>query len=77
MAPTVQGDGRVEDEGKRGSPAFQARGVGPAGVKVAVGELAGGLEPVEDMEVEVVTAGAAVEDESQDGDEGGEGDEGG
>jgi hypothetical protein len=40
-----------------------------------VGELAGGFEPVDDVEVEVVPAGAAVEDEGCDSDEGGQGDE--
>ena len=42
-------------------------------MQVAVGELAGGLHPVEEVEVEVVAAGAAVQDEGKDGDEGGEG----
>ena len=45
------------------------------GVEVAVGELAGGFEPAEEVEVEVVAAGAAVEDEGQDGEERGERDE--
>ena len=40
-----------------------------------MGELAGGFEPVEEVEVEVVSAGAAVEDEREDGDESGDGDE--
>ena len=61
------GDGRVEDEaGLAGVP---GGGVGPVRMEVAVGELAGGFEPVEDVEVEVVAAGAAVEDERKDGDE--------
>ena len=34
-----------------------------------MGELAGGFEPVEEVEVEVVAAGAALEDEREDGDE--------
>ena len=34
-----------------------------------MGELVGGFEPVEEMEVEVVAAGAALEDEGEDGDE--------
>ncbi len=38
-------------------------------MEVAVSELAGGFEPVEEVEVEVVAAGAAVEDEREDGDE--------
>ena len=41
-------------------------------MQVGVGELAGCLHPVEQMEVEVVAAGAAVENEGQDGDAGGE-----
>jgi hypothetical protein len=40
-----------------------------------VGELAGGFEPVDDVEVEVVPAGAAVEDEGCDSDERGHGNE--
>ncbi len=35
----------------------------------SVGELLGGFEPVEEVEVEVVAAGAAVEDEGKDDDE--------
>jgi hypothetical protein len=67
------GEGRVEDEaGLAGVP---GGGVGPAGEEVAVGELAGGFEPVEDVEVEVVAAGAAVEDERKDSDERGDRDE--
>jgi hypothetical protein len=31
-------------------------------MEVAVGELAGGLHPAEDVEVEVVSAGTAVKD---------------
>ena len=42
-------------------------------MQVAVAELAGGFEPVEDVEVEVVSAGAAVEEEGQDRDERGDG----
>ena len=34
------------------------------GVEVSVGELAGGFEPIEDVEVEVVAAGAALENEA-------------
>jgi len=45
------------------------------GVQVAVSELVGGLHPVEEMEVEVVAAGTAVEDEGKDGDAGGEWDQ--
>src|ERR1700689_1738604 len=44
-------------------------------MQVAVGELAGGFKPVEDVEVEVVAAGGAVEDEGKDGDQRGEGEE--
>ncbi len=40
-----------------------------------MGELAGGFEPVEDVEVEVVSAGAAVEDQGQDGDKCSDGNE--
>jgi hypothetical protein len=40
-----------------------------------VGELAGGLHPVEDVEVEVVAAGAAVEQERNDGEQRGDRDE--
>ena len=64
------GEGRVEDEAWfAGVPGGR---VGPVRMQVAVGELAGCLEPVEDVEVEVVAAGAAVEDERKDGDERGE-----
>jgi hypothetical protein len=44
-------------------------------VQVAVGELAGGFHPVEEVEVEVVAAGAAIDEEWQDGDERGYWDE--
>ncbi len=54
------GDGWVEDEA--GLSGVVGGGDGPLGVEVAVGELAGGFEPAEDVEVEVVSAGAAVED---------------
>jgi len=40
-------------------------------MQVAVSELAGGFHPVDEVEVEVVAAGAAVEDEGEDGDAGG------
>jgi hypothetical protein len=40
-----------------------------------VRELAGGFHPVEQMEVEVVAAGAAVDEQRKDGEEGGYGDE--
>ena len=62
-APSSPGEGRVEDEaGLAGVP---GGGDGPVGVEVAVAELAGGFEPVEEVEVEVVAAGAAVEDEGR------------
>jgi hypothetical protein len=38
-------------------------------VEVSVGELAGSLEPVEDVEVEVVSTGAAAEDQGKNGDQ--------
>ena len=44
-------------------------------MEVAVGELARGFEPVEEVEVEVVAAGATVDEERKDGDERGYGDE--
>ena len=44
-------------------------------MEIAVAELGGGFEPVEDVEVEVVAAGGAVEDEGKGGDEGGGRDE--
>jgi hypothetical protein len=44
-------------------------------MQVAVAELVGGFEPVEEVEVEVVAAGAAVKDEWKDGDECGERDQ--
>jgi hypothetical protein len=37
-------------------------------VEISVGELVGGFEPVEEVEVEVVAAGAALKDEREDGD---------
>jgi hypothetical protein len=40
-------------------------------VEVAVGELAGGLHPAEEVEVKIVAAGAAFDEEGQDGEEGG------
>ena len=40
-----------------------------------MGELTGGFEPVEDVEIEVVAAGAALDDEWEDSDERGQGDE--
>ncbi len=58
---------RVEDEA--GLACVPCGGVGPVGVQVAVGELAGGLHPTEDVEVEVVAAGAAVYQKRNDGDE--------
>ena len=42
-------------------------------MQVAVGELAGGLHPAEEVEVEVVAAGAALQDERKDSDERDEG----
>jgi hypothetical protein len=42
-------------------------------MKVAVSELTGGLHPVEEMEAEVVTAGAAVQDERKNRNQSGEG----
>ena len=44
-------------------------------MEIAVGELAGGFEPVEEVEVEVVAAGTAVCKERDDGGKGGYGDE--
>jgi hypothetical protein len=38
-------------------------------VQIAVGELLGGFEPAEDVEVEVVAAGTAVDEERDDGEE--------
>ena len=61
------GDGRVEDEARFAG--VEGRSVGPVGVEVSVGELAGGLEPVEDVEVEVVSTGAAAEDQGKNGDQ--------
>ena len=60
-------DGWVEDEA--GFAGVPCRGVGPVRVQVAVGELAGGFHPVEEVEVEVVAAGAAVYEEGQGGEE--------
>ena len=67
MAPMVQESGWVEDEA--GFAGVVGGSVGPVRVKVAVGELPGGFEPAEDVEVEVVTAGAAVDEEGKDGDQ--------
>ena len=61
------GDGWIEDEA--GLPGVPSGCVGPVGVEVAVGELVGSFKPVEDVEVEVVAAGAALEDERKDSDE--------
>ena len=67
------GERWVEDEaGLAGVP---GGGVCPVEEEVAVGELAGGFKPIEDVEVEVVAAGAAVEDEREDSDERGDRDE--
>ena len=55
------GEGWVEDEA--GLAGVVGGSVGPVRVEVAVGELAGGFQPAEEVEVEVVAAGAAVEDE--------------
>jgi hypothetical protein len=38
-------------------------------MEVAVGELACGFHPAQEMEVEVVAAGAALEQEGKDGEE--------
>ena len=64
------GDGWVEDEA--GFAGVPGGGVGPVRMQVAVLELPGGFEPVEDVEVEVVATGGAVEDEGEDGYERGE-----
>lgn len=45
---------------------------GPVWVEIAVSELMGGFHPVEEVEVEVVAAGAAFQYEGKDSDEGGE-----
>ena len=67
------GERWVEDEARFASvPCWS---VGPVRVEVAVGELAGGFEPTEDVEVEVVAAGAAVYQEGNDGQERGYGDQ--
>ena len=64
------GERRVEDEARLAG--VEGGGEGPVRVQVAVAELARGLHPVEQVEVEVVAAGAAVEEEWEDGDEGGQ-----
>ncbi len=61
------GERWVEDEA--GFSGVPCGGVGPVRVKVAVGELAGGFHPAEEVEVEVVAAGAAVDEEWDDGEE--------
>ena len=67
------GEWGVEDEaGFAGAP---GGGRGPAWVEVAEGELPSGLLPGEEVEVEVVAAGAAVQEKGGDGEQGGERDE--
>ena len=52
------GQRRIEDEA--GLSGTEGGAVSPPRVKVAVGDLAGRLEPADEMEAEVVSAGAAV-----------------
>ena len=61
------GERRVEDEA--GFSGVVGRGEGPVRVEIAVSKLACGFHPVEEVEVEVVAAGAAVDEKWQDGDE--------
>jgi len=61
------GEWGIEDE--TGFTSIVRGRVGPVRVKVAMGELAGGFEPVEKVEVEVVATGAAVDEEREDGEE--------
>ena len=65
------GEGWIEDEA--GLAGAEGRREGPSRVEGAACELGGGLLPAEQMEVEVVAAGAAVQQEGKEGDEGGEG----
>jgi hypothetical protein len=64
------GEGWVEN--KAGFAGVPGGSLGPVGVEVAVRDLAGGFEPVEEVELEVVATRWAIDKKGDNGQEGGE-----